>query len=119
MPYPGFPTDLQAIFTTLACAINGKSDIKETIYPDRFSNVPELIRMGADIEEREASIIINGGKKLSGADIQASDLRAGAALAEGITNLHRIYHIERGYENLENKLNNININTKKEKDDIL
>ena len=81
--------------------------------------------MGADIEEREASIIINGGKKLSGADIQASDLRAGAALvaagaiAEGITNLHRIYHIERGYENLENKLNNININTKKEKDDIL
>ncbi len=125
MPYPGFPTDLQAIFTTLACAINGKSYIKETIYPDRFSNVPELIRMGADIEEKEASIIINGGKKLSGADIQASDLRAGAALvaagaiAEGITNLHRIYHIERGYENLENKLNNININTKKEKDDIL
>lgn len=125
MPYPKFPTDLQAIFTTLACAIEGKSRIKENIYPDRFSNVPELIRMGADIEEFENSIIINGGKKLSGADVQASDLRAGAglvaagAIAEGITNIHRIYHIERGYESLEDKLNNININTKKEKDDIL
>ena len=125
MPYPDFPTDLQAIFTTLACAIKGKSDIKENIYPDRFSNVPELIRMGADITEEESSIIIRGGKKLSGADVQASDLRAGAALvaagaiAEGITNVHRIYHIERGYENLEDKLNKINIKTKKEKDDIL
>ena len=125
MPYPDFPTDLQAIFTTLACAIKGRSDIKENIYPDRFSNVPELIRMGADIREEESSIIIRGGKKLSGADVQASDLRAGAALvaagaiAEGITNVHRIYHIERGYENLEDKLNKINIKTKKEKDDIL
>lgn len=125
MPYPDFPTDLQAIFTTLACAIKGRSHIKENIYPDRFSNVAELIRMGADIEENEASIVVRGGKKLSGADVQASDLRAGAALvaagaiAEGITNIHRIYHIERGYESFEDKLNKININTKKEKDDIL
>lgn len=125
MPYPKFPTDLQAIYTTLACTINGESRIKETIYPDRFSNVPELIRMGADIEEYESNIVIHGGKKLSGADVQASDLRAGAALvaagsvAEGTTNIHRIYHIERGYEKLDEKLNSININTKKEKDDIL
>lgn len=125
LPYPGFPTDLQAIFTTLACTIKGSSKIKETIYPDRFSNVPELIRMGADIELFEPSIIVNGGNKLSGADVQASDLRAGAALviagavADGVTDLHRIYHIERGYEDFVNKLNKINIKTTKEKDDIL
>ena len=123
--YPGFPTDLQAIFTTLACTIKGSSKIKETIYPDRFSNVPELIRMGADIELFEPSIVVNGGNKLSGADVQASDLRAGAALviagavADGVTDLHRIYHIERGYEDFVNKLNKINIKTTKENDDIL
>ena len=125
LPYPGFPTDLQAIYTTLACTINGKSELIEGIYPDRFSQVPELVRMGADIELNTSDIVVNGGKKLSGADVQASDLRAGAALvaagaiAEGVTNVHRIYHIERGYEDLENKLKTININTKREKDDIL
>ena len=81
--------------------------------------------MGADIELFEPSIIVNGGNKLSGADVQASDLRAGAALviagavADGVTDLHRIYHIERGYEDFVNKLNKINIKTTKEKDDIL
>ncbi|KLI58430.1 UDP-N-acetylglucosamine 1-carboxyvinyltransferase [Brachyspira hyodysenteriae] len=125
LPYPGFPTDLQAIYTTLACTINGKSELIEGIYPDRFSHVPELIRMGADIELNTSDIVVNGGKELSGADVQASDLRAGAALvaagaiAKGATNVHRIYHIERGYENLEDKLKSINIETKKEKDDIL
>ena len=125
LPYPKFPTDLQAIYTTLACTINGKSELIEGIYPDRFSHVPELIRMGADIELNTSDIVVNGGKKLSGADVQASDLRAGAALvaagaiAEGVTNVHRIYHIERGYENLEEKLKSINIDTKREKDDIL
>ena len=81
--------------------------------------------MSADIELFEPSIIVNGGNKLSGADVQASDLRAGAALviagavADGVTDLHRIYHIERGYEDFVNKLNKINIKATKEKDDIL
>lgn len=125
LPYPGFPTDLQAIYTALACTVKGKSKFIEKIYPDRFSHVPELIRMGADIELNSSDIVVNGGKKLSGSDVQASDLRAGAALvtagaiADGITNVHRIYHIERGYEEFESKLNSINIETKKEKDDIL
>lgn len=125
LPYPGFPTDLQAIYTTLACTINGKSQLMEGIYPDRFSHVAELIRMGANIELNTSNIMVNGGKKLSGADVQASDLRAGASLvaagsiANGTTNVHRIYHIERGYENLENKLNTININAKRIEDDIL
>ena len=116
---------MQAIYTTLACTINGKSELIEGIYPDRFSHVSELIRMGADIELNTSDIVVNGAKKLSGADVQASDLRAGAALvaagaiAEGVTNVHRIYHIERGYENLEEKLKTINIDTKREKDDIL
>ena len=85
----------------------------------------QLIRMGADIELYEPSIVVNGGVKLSGADVQASDLRAGAALviagavAEGVTDLHRIYHIERGYEDFVSKLNKINIKTTKENDDIL
>ena len=125
LPYPNFPTDLQAIFTTLACTINGDSTITERIYPDRFSNVPELIRMGAHIDMNEHSITIHGGKKLSAAEVQASDLRAGAGLviagacASGTTKVHRIYHIERGYENFEEKLSNINIRTIKEQDDIL
>ena len=81
--------------------------------------------MGANIELYEPSIVVNGGGKLSGADVQASDLRAGAALviagavAEGVTDLHRIYHIERGYEDFVRKLNKINIKTTKENDDIL
>ena len=81
--------------------------------------------MGANIELYEPSIVVNGGGKLSGADVQASDLRAGAALviagavAEGVTDLHRIYHIERGYEDFVSKLNKINIKTTKENDDIL
>ncbi len=109
-PYPGFPTDLQAVFTVLACVINGASSISESIYLDRFSHVLELARMGAEIETKVATISINGGKELSGAPIQASDLRCGAALvlaglvANNTTEVSRIYHIDRGYELFEEKL---------------
>lgn len=126
LPYPKFPTDLQSIFTALACTIDGVSKIKESVFPDRFTHILELQRMGADIELDEThTIIINGGKKLSGADVQASDLRAGVALvlagicAKGETNVHRIYHIERGYSDIVEKLNNIQAKIKKEEDDIL
>lgn len=125
LPYPGFPTDLQAIYTALACTINGVSSIRESVYPDRFTHIGELTRMGANVDLDSTNIIVEGGKKLSGADVQASDLRAGAALvvasciAEGKSNVHRIYHIERGYENLENKLRSIGVNINKEEDDIL
>lgn len=125
LPYPGFPTDLQAIYTILACTIEGKSSIKESVYPDRFTHIAELLRMGAKIDLDETNIIIDGGKKLSGADVQASDLRAGASLvlaaciAEGKSSVHRIYHIERGYENFEEKLRIIGVNINKKEDDIL
>ncbi|HRY60510.1 MAG TPA: UDP-N-acetylglucosamine 1-carboxyvinyltransferase [Patescibacteria group bacterium] len=109
-PYPLFPTDLQAVFMVLACRIIGVSDISEKIYPDRFMHVPELVRLGAKIEIKGQTAIIHGEEKLIGADVQASDLRCGAALvlagliAEGESVVHRIYHIDRGYEKLEEKL---------------
>lgn len=125
LPYPAFPTDLQSIFTTLACTVRGVSTLTEKIYPDRFMHVPELIRMGAEIITSESKAVVNGNAKLSSADVQASDLRAGAALvvaglcANKVTNVHRIYHIERGYENFEKKLTKLGANIKKEKDEIL
>lgn len=125
LPYPEFPTDLQAIFTALACTIKGKSTIKESVFPDRFTHIAELARMGANIELKGSKIIVKGNSKLSAADVQASDLRAGAALvlaglsATGTTNVHRIYHIERGYEDIVKKLANIGISIKKQADDIL
>ncbi len=125
LPYPKFPTDLQSIFTTLACTINGTSSLTEKIYPDRFMHVPELIRMGANIEVSDGVATVSGNGKLLSAEVQASDLRAGAALviaavcADKESNIHRIYHIERGYEKLEKKLQSIGINIKKIKDNIL
>ncbi len=125
LPYPKFPTDLQSIFTTLACTISGVSTLTEKIYPDRFMHVPELARMGADITVLNGVATVNGGGKLLHADVQASDLRAGAALviaaicANKQSNIHRIYHIERGYENLEKKLKSIGVDIKRLKDDIL
>ena len=125
LPYPEFPTDLQSIFTALATTINGVSEIKESVFPDRFTHIGELNRMGSDIKLHETTIIINGGKAMTGADVQASDLRAGAALlvaavvAKGISNVHRIYHIERGYENMETKMRSIGVNIVKKEDDIL
>lgn len=110
MPYPGFPTDMQAQMMTLMLVSNGISLITEKIYPERFMHVSELLRMGANIIREGSSVIVNGGKKLSGAPLMASDLRASAALvlaglvAEGQTEISRVYHLDRGYEHMEEKL---------------
>ena len=109
-PYPGFPTDMQAQFCALACTIPGLSTVKETIFPQRFMHVPELKRMGANIELDGDTARITGVEKLSGAPVMASDLRASAALvlaglnAKGTTEILRLYHIDRGYEHIDEKL---------------
>lgn len=113
LPYPGFATDLQAQITALMSVTPGISIITERIYPNRFMHVPELERMGAQISIEGSSAIINGGSKLYGAPVMASDLRASAALvlagliAEGDTIIQRIYHLDRGYENIDQKLRNL------------
>ncbi|MDP2912700.1 MAG: UDP-N-acetylglucosamine 1-carboxyvinyltransferase, partial [Candidatus Omnitrophota bacterium] len=110
LPYPGFPTDMQAQLMSLMTITDGISVITEKIYPDRFIHISEMGRMGADIILEGPSAIIKGVKSLSGAPVMASDLRASAALvlaglvAKGRTDVHRIYHLDRGYENLEKKL---------------
>ncbi len=110
LPYPGFPTDLQAQTATLMAFTPGMSLITERIYNNRFMYVPELQRMGAHIALEGSTAIINGQKKLSGAHVMASDLRASASLflaalaCEGETFIHRIYHLDRGYENFDKKL---------------
>lgn len=113
LTYPGFPTDLQAQIMSLASVSDGISVITEKIYPERFIHISELNRMGADIILEGCTSIIKGKKKLSGAPVMASDLRASAALvlaglvAEGRTEISRIYHLDRGYEHIEQKLNNV------------
>ncbi|MGK0177135.1 MAG: UDP-N-acetylglucosamine 1-carboxyvinyltransferase [Lentimonas sp.] len=113
LPHPGYPTDLQAQLIALMTQAEGISIITERIYPNRFMHVPELQRMGAIISIEGASAIVKGGSKLSGAPVMASDLRASAALvlaglaAEDETWIQRIYHIDRGYEHFEKKLNAI------------
>ena len=108
--YPGFPTDLQSILMVLGSRIQGESTIKESIYPNRFNHVDELQRMGANIRMENALARMIGVRTLKGADVQASDLRSGAALigaglvAKGQTVIRRVYHIERGYENLVEKI---------------
>jgi UDP-N-acetylglucosamine 1-carboxyvinyltransferase len=109
-PYPGFPTDLQAQWMALMCRAEGVSLVTERIYPDRYMHLPELVRMGARIRRQEATAIVEGTGRLSGADVTASDLRASAALvlaalvSEGQTEVHRVYHIDRGYEAIEQRL---------------
>lgn len=110
LPYPGFPTDLQAQMTALMCTSNGIGIVTEKIYPERFMHVGELNRMGAQINLEGDSVIIKGVRSLSGAQVMASDLRASAALvigglmAKGKTELSRIYHLDRGYKEMETKL---------------
>lgn len=110
LPYPGFPTDIQPQFMALSCVAKGTSVIIETVFENRFAHIGDLIRMGADIKVEGHSAIIKGVKKLSAAPVMASDLRGGAALvlaglvADGTTELSRIYHLDRGYVNLEKKL---------------
>jgi UDP-N-acetylglucosamine 1-carboxyvinyltransferase len=109
-PFPGFPTDLQAQLMALLCLGDGISVITERIFPDRFLHVGELNRMGARIRKEGPTAIIQGVKELQGASVMCSDLRASAALvlaglvAGGTTRLDRVYHIDRGYEKIEEKL---------------
>ncbi|UCE27709.1 MAG: UDP-N-acetylglucosamine 1-carboxyvinyltransferase [Candidatus Coatesbacteria bacterium] len=112
-PYPGFPTDLQPQLMAAAALAEGRSVFVEGIYPDRFNQVPELVRLGADIRVEGNTAIVDGVKNYAGATVMASDIRAGAALviaglaAEGETHVRRIYHIDRGYEDLEGKLRSL------------
>jgi UDP-N-acetylglucosamine 1-carboxyvinyltransferase len=113
LPFPGFPTDLQAQVMAMLTVADGISVITEKIYPDRFMHVAELNRMGAAIRKEGPTAVLHGPRKLSGANVMASDLRASAALviaglvAEGKTTISRIYHLDRGYERLEQKLNRL------------
>ena len=122
LPYPGFPTDLQAQMMTLMTVTSGISVITEKIYPDRFMHISELNRMGSKIQLEGNSAIVSGVKRLSGAPVMASDLRASAALvlaglvAEGRTDVHRVYHLDRGYERIEEKLNAIGAKIWREKE---
>ena len=119
MPYPGFPTDMQPQFMSLMTLANGTSIINETIFENRFMHAAELGLMGADIKIEGSSAIINGVKKITGSKVKATDLRAGAALiiaglcAEGQTEISDIYHIERGYYKIEEKLKNIGAKIKR------
>lgn len=122
LPYPGFPTDLQAQFMSLMTVADGISVITEKIYPERFIHISELGRMGADIQLEGPNAIVKGVKNLSGAPVMASDLRASAALvlaglvAKGRTDVHRIYHLDRGYENIEAKLTKLGAKVWREKE---
>jgi len=122
LPFPGFPTDMQPQFMALSCIAKGTSVITETVFENRFVHTGDLIRMGADIKVEGHSTIIKGVKKLSAAPVMASDLRGGAALvlaglvAEGTTELSRMYHLDRGYVKLEEKLNSLGADIKRMKE---
>jgi len=122
LPYPGFPTDMQAQMMALMSITPGISLINEKIYPDRFMHVAELNRMGARIQREGPHAIVEGVEALSGAPVMASDLRASACLvlaglaAEGKTSISRIYHLERGYENIEEKLEKLGAKIWREKE---
>ncbi|GAJ97293.1 UDP-N-acetylglucosamine 1-carboxyvinyltransferase [Geomicrobium sp. JCM 19055] len=119
--HPGFPTDLQQPVTSLLAKAQGTSIITDTIYNARFKHIDELRRMGADIKVEGRSAMVNGGKRLEGARVKASDLRAGAALviaglmADGVTEITGVHHIDRGYESLEEKLKGLGAKLWREK----
>lgn len=119
-PYPGFPTDLQAQFMALMTQVTqGVGSVKETIFENRFMHVQELVRLGADIQLDAHTALVRGGRVLQGAPVTATDLRASACLilaglaARGETVVHRVYHLDRGYECLENKLSSLGANIKR------
>jgi UDP-N-acetylglucosamine 1-carboxyvinyltransferase len=119
LPYPGFPTDMQAQFMSLMALADGTSVINETIFENRFTHVAELRRMGANIQTEGRSAIVKGVPKLSAAPVMATDLRASASLilaglaAEGRTVISRIYHLDRGYEHIEEKLSALGADIKR------
>lgn len=121
-PYPGFPTDLQAQFMALLALAEGNSVITEKIYPDRFMHVAELNRMAANLRKEGPSVFVTGVERLVAAPVMASDLRASAALvlaglaAYGTTIVNRVYHIDRGYERIEEKLNAVGAKIRRKND---
>lgn len=121
-PYPGFPTDMQAQIMALMCLAEGSSMVEESIFENRFMHVLELVRMGADIKISGHTAMVRGVSRLTGAPVMASDLRASASLvlaglaARGTTHVQRIYHLDRGYERIENKLNAVGARIRREKE---
>ena len=111
-PFPGFPTDLQAQFMALMTRAQGETRITETIFENRFMHVQELVRLGANISLEGQTALVSGVEKLTGAPVMATDLRASVSLviaglvAEGETQINRVYHLDRGFERLEQKLRN-------------
>lgn len=120
MPYPGFPTDLQQPATVLLSTANGASLITESIFESRFKHITEIRRMGADIEVEDKVAVVNGVPRLTGSSVRATDLRAGAALivaglmADGVTEISNIKYIDRGYDHIENKLNRLGADIRRE-----
>ena len=112
-PFPGFPTDLQAQFMALMCTADGTSVLEEKIFENRFMHAPELMRMGAKIDVQGGHATVTGVERLKGAPVMATDLRASVSLilaglaAEGETIVNRVYHLDRGYERVEEKLGNV------------
>jgi len=121
-PFPGFPTDLQAQTMALLCLADGNSIITEKIFPDRFLHVAELNRMGAHLRREGPTVIVQGVKRLVGAPVMASDLRASAALvlaglaARGTTRIHRVYHLDRGYDRFDEKLRGVHADVQRKDD---
>ena len=119
LPYPGIPTDVQAQLMAMLCLADGMSVVTEKIYPDRFMHVAELRRMGANLRKEGPSVIVQGVEELSGAQVMASDLRASASLilaglvARGATDVSRVYHLDRGYERIEEKLRALGANIRR------
>jgi UDP-N-acetylglucosamine 1-carboxyvinyltransferase len=118
-PHPGFPTDLQAQLMSLLCLADGNSVITERIFPDRFLHVAELSRMGAKLIRQGSTVIVSGVRRLVGAPVMASDLRASAGLvlaglaADGTTIVNRVYHLDRGYERMEDRLRSLGASIKR------
>jgi UDP-N-acetylglucosamine 1-carboxyvinyltransferase len=112
-PFPGFATDMQAQFMAMLCKADGASVLTETIFENRYMHVPELARMGADIQVRGRTAVVNGVGRMVGAQVMATDLRASMSLilaglaADGETQVNRVYHLDRGYERLEEKLQGV------------
>jgi UDP-N-acetylglucosamine 1-carboxyvinyltransferase len=121
VPYPGFPTDMQAQIMALSCVAKGTSRITENIFENRFMHVPELVRMGGNLEEVGKTVIVQGIDRFQGASVMATDLRASASLvlaalnASGYSEVRRIYHLDRGYESLHSKLTKLGAMGKREK----
>jgi UDP-N-acetylglucosamine 1-carboxyvinyltransferase len=124
-PYPGFATDFQAQYMALMALANSRCRITENVFENRFMHVQELVRMGAQIRVSGRTARVDGVEKLSGAHVQATDLRASASLilaglaAEGVTEIHRVYHLDRGYEGIEEKLTGLGASITREKDEMV